>query len=66
MIAIQVGGDDYVALGSDFDGSTRTPFHTGELSIATEALLNAGLSPEQVEKVLGGNASRFLLANLPR
>ena len=63
--AMQVAGDDLVALGSDFDGSTRTPFDAAGLPQVTEALLNAGLSPDQVRKVLGENAIRFLLANLP-
>jgi microsomal dipeptidase-like Zn-dependent dipeptidase len=63
--AVKVAGEDHVALGSDFDGSTRTPFDAGGLAQVTEAMLNAGLSPDQVRKVLGGNAIRFLLANLP-
>ena len=63
--AVAVAGEDHVALGSDFDGSTKVPFHTGDLTQATVALLEAGLTPDQVQKVLGGNAVRFFLAHLP-
>ncbi len=63
--ALEVGGDDYVALGSDFDGATRTPIDVSGLAALTEALLNEGLSRTQVRKVLGENAVAFFRRHLP-
>ena len=63
--AIKIAGVDHVGLGSDFDGHVTTPFDTTGLPMLTEALLTAGLSEEDVGKVLGGNVRRVLAANLP-
>jgi len=63
--AIDLLGEDYVALGSDFDGSTKTMFDTSELAILTQTMLNAGFSDREISKVMGGNAIKFLLKNLP-
>jgi microsomal dipeptidase-like Zn-dependent dipeptidase len=63
--ALEVGGDDLVALGSDFDGATRTPFDAAGLPAITQAMLNEGLSASQVRKVLGENAVAFLRRHLP-
>lgn len=65
VYAISVVGDDHIALGSDFDGSTTTPFDASGMAVVVDALQGAGLSDEQIGKVMGGNALRFLLANLP-
>ncbi len=62
---IAVAGIDHVGLGSDFDGTITSPFDTTGLPMLTEALLKAGLSREDVAKVLGGNVRRVLAANLP-
>ena len=64
--AVRVAGVDHVALGSDFDGATRTPFDAAGLAQVTHALLAAGLAPPDVEKVMGGNVLRLLRATLPR
>jgi microsomal dipeptidase-like Zn-dependent dipeptidase len=58
-------GVEHVALGSDFDGATRTPFDASGMVKLTEALLAVGLSREDVAKVMGGNELRFLMENLP-
>lgn len=63
--AIRVAGEDHVALGSDFDGSTITPFDATGMGQVAEALRGAGLSDAQVAKVMGGNALRLLEALLP-
>ena len=63
--AIRVAGTDHVGLGSDFDGATSTPFDTTGVPQITDALLESGLSPQQVAKIMGGNAFRVLRANLP-
>ncbi|MCA0869673.1 dipeptidase [Seohaeicola saemankumensis] len=62
--AIDTVGEDHVSLGSDFDGAVETAFDTSELAALTSALLDAGLSEEQVRKVMGGNMVRVLRARL--
>ena len=63
--AIDILGEDNVALGSDFDGTITAPFDTSELSILTETMLMSGFSEQEIRKVMGENAKRFLLENLP-
>lgn len=58
-----VGGIDCVAIGSDFDGFTDPPDDIKDISQMprlTHALLNAGFSQTEVEKILGGNVLRLL------
>jgi microsomal dipeptidase-like Zn-dependent dipeptidase len=62
--AVAVAGADHVGLGSDFDGAVTTPFDTTGLPLVTQALLDAGLSEDDVSKVMGGNVRRVLLAVL--
>lgn len=62
---VDLVGADHVALGSDFDGATTTQFDTSGLAQITAALLGAGLTPDQVREVMGGNAVRLLLQGLP-
>ncbi len=62
--AIAVVGEDAVSLGSDFDGSVATSFDTSELAALTDALLRAGLSEQQIRKVMGENMLRVLRARL--
>ena len=57
-------GEDHVALGSDFDGSVETTFDTSELAALTHAMLEAGLTPEQIRKVAGENMLRVIRARL--
>ncbi len=58
-------GVDHVAHGSDFDGSVGTPFDTAGLAQLTQALIEQGFSDEEIGKIMGGNAIRFLLDQLP-
>lgn len=58
-------GVDHVALGSDFDGATTTPFDTAGVVHVTQALLDEGFSKAEIEKVMGGNVVRVLKAVLP-
>ena len=58
-------GVDHVALGSDFDGSVKVPFDATGIVQVTDALLGAGLPPDDIAKVMGGNEIRLLLENLP-
>lgn len=62
--AIDLVGDDAVSLGSDFDGSVKTSFDTSELAALTQAMLDIGLSEQQIRKVAGENMIRVLRARL--
>lgn len=65
LAGINVVGEDHISLGSDFDGSVQTAFDTSELPALTHALLQAGLTEDQITKVMGGNMVRVLRARLP-
>lgn len=57
-------GVQYIALGSDFDGSVTTRFDTSQLVQVTQALMDEGFSPDEIRAVMGGNAVRVLRAGL--
>lgn len=63
--AIDVAGEDHVALGSDFDGGVAMPFDAGHMATLTAALVSDGLTPEQIRRVMGENEKAFLRAMLP-
>jgi membrane dipeptidase len=59
--AIQIVGEDHVALGSDFDGGPTPPRgmrDIGDLAQVTDAMLRRGYSEERIRKFLGGNLLR--------
>ncbi|MGH9339368.1 MAG: dipeptidase [Acidobacteriota bacterium] len=59
--AIQLVGEDHVALGSDFDGGPTPPKgirDIRDLWLITEAMLRRGYSEERIRKFLGGNLLR--------
>jgi membrane dipeptidase len=59
--AIQLVGEDHVALGSDFDGGptpARGMRDVRDLAMITDAMLRRGYSPERIRKFLGGNLMR--------
>jgi membrane dipeptidase len=59
--AIQLVGEDHVALGSDFDGGPPLPRgmrDIRDLPMITEAMLRRGYSEERIRKFLGGNLLR--------
>jgi len=58
-------GVDHVALGSDFDGAVTEPFNTTGVVEITGALLDTGFSEQDIRKIMGENAVKFLEANLP-
>ena len=64
--AISLVGEDHVALGSDFDGTTTTAFDTSELAVLTQKMMDYGFSDNQIAKVMGGNSVRFLSSHLPK
>ncbi|TDL99415.1 MAG: peptidase M19 [Flavobacteriaceae bacterium] len=57
-------GSQHIALGSDYDGGTITPFDISGLGILTEALLNAGIPKEEIKGIMGENYKNFLLKYL--
>ena len=57
-------GIEHIALGSDFDGSVTTRFDTAQLVQVTQALLDAGFTPDEIRAVMGGNALRVISAGL--
>ena len=63
--AVRVAGINHVALGSDFDGATATPFASDSLAEITQALLNTGFTPAEVGQVMGGNVMRLFARTLP-
>ncbi|MDZ7919697.1 dipeptidase [Rhodoferax sp.] len=58
-------GVQHVALGSDFDGATKTAFDTTGLIHLTAGLLDVGFSDTDVAAIMGGNVLRLLQAQLP-
>jgi membrane dipeptidase len=60
---VDKAGIDHVAIGSDFDGFTDPPDDlrdASEFRKLTERLIAEGYTPEQIEKIWGGNVLRVL------
>lgn len=62
---VDLVGADYVALGSDFDGAVTVPFDSTGIVQITDALLEIGLSEEEIRKIMGQNLLRVLKETLP-
>ena len=61
--AVSIAGIDHVGLGSDFDGITVGPLgleDVSKLPAITAELAHRGYSPEDIEKILGGNLLRLV------
>ena len=61
--AIKVVGEDFVSLGSDWDGAIVPPLDMPtclELPRLVSAMLSRGFSPERIHKIMGGNFLRAL------
>ena len=59
--AIEIAGEDYVALGSDFDGGPPLPLgmrDVHDLPMLTETMLRRGWSESRIRKFLGENLLR--------
>jgi len=63
--AVNLVGVNYVALGSDFDGSVTTPFDITGLPLIVEELIKLNFTESDIQKIMGGNVKTFLLKNLP-
>jgi len=60
-------GDDYVAVGSDFDGITLAPKgleDVSQLPNLTREMIKRGYSDERITKILGGNFLRVMRAQI--
>jgi membrane dipeptidase len=57
-------GIQHVALGSDYDGATTVRFDTSKLVQVTQALMDAGFTPDEIRAAMGGNAIRVLREGL--
>jgi membrane dipeptidase len=60
--AIQLVGEDHVALGTDFDGGptlARGMRDVRDLPMITDAMLRRGYKEERIDKFWGGNLLRF-------
>ncbi|MEO5671272.1 MAG: dipeptidase [Ramlibacter sp.] len=64
--AVKVAGVQHVALGSDFDGATKTPFDVTGLPLLTQGLLDGGFSEDDIAAIMGGNVLRLFLAAMPQ
>jgi microsomal dipeptidase-like Zn-dependent dipeptidase len=58
-------GVEHVALGTDFDGTVSVPFDATGFPRLTEALLDEGFTPQEVEQIMGQNVARVLRQTLP-
>jgi len=60
---VNVGGEDCVGIGTDFDGFTTPPddlIDASQMPRLTQRLLVDGYTHDQIVKILGGNALRLL------
>jgi membrane dipeptidase len=65
IAAVDLLGVEHVALGSDYDGTVTTTFDTSELAVITDRLLSLGMTEADIQLVMGENAIRYFLENLP-
>jgi membrane dipeptidase len=66
---VKLVGDDYVGLGSDYDGVSSLPIGLDDVTTypkITEELVRRGYSKKSIEKILGGNVLRVMKANFNR
>lgn len=63
--AIEVVGVEHIALGSDFDGGVTVPFDAAHMDMLTSALVDEGLTRDEIRRVMGENEKDFLRAMLP-
>ena len=63
---VKLVGDDYVGIGSDFDGVSSLPKGMDDVTCypkITEELLRRGYSKKSIKKILGRNVLRVMKAN---
>jgi membrane dipeptidase len=65
---VKLVGDDYVGLGSDFDGVSSLPIGMDDVTkypLITQELKKRGYSNKSIKKILGRNVLRVMKANFP-
>ena len=62
---VETFGVGPVALDSNWDGAVTTPLAANDLTYLTSALLNRGLSEDDIRAVVGGNTVLYFLEHLP-
>ena len=63
---VKLVGDNYVGIGSDFDGVSSLPVGMDDVTkypLITEELKRRGYSNKSIKKILGGNVMRVMKAN---
>jgi membrane dipeptidase len=63
---VKLVGDDYVGIGSDFDGVSSLPRGLDDVTkypLITEELVRRGYSKNSIKKILGENVMRVMKAN---
>ena len=63
---VKLVGDDYVGIGSDYDGVSSLPVGLEDVTTypkITEELVRRGYSKKSIKKILGGNVMRVMKAN---
>lgn len=63
--AASVIGVEHVALGSDFDGATTTPFDATGVGQLIDGLLEQGFSEPEIRRIMGENVSSLFSRLLP-
>jgi membrane dipeptidase len=63
--AANQAGVEHIALGSDFDGFVSTPFDSTGLVQITDALLAENFTEPEIRMIMGENALRVLMQDLP-
>jgi membrane dipeptidase len=54
-------GAEHVALGSDFDGAVHISFNVSEMGRLTQALVESGLSQDEIKLIMGENVKRLAM-----
>jgi len=63
---VKLVGDDFVGIGSDFDGVSSLPVGLEDVTTypgITDELIKRGYSKNSIKKILGGNVLRVMKAN---
>jgi len=63
---VKLVGDDYVGIGSDYDGVSSVPVGLDDVTkypLVTEELVKRGYSKKSIRKILGGNVLRVMKAD---
>jgi len=66
---VKLVGDDYVGIGSDFDGVSFLPKGLDDVTtypLITAELLQRGYTKKSIKKILGGNVMRVMKANFKK